>query len=94
MYFFRHPKRVQFACCILAADMENEIVPLIDARPVITVLEEMQELLEVVSSEIPISDPKRQTIEAGLPHIRALISLCREEVSRFQTAQSPKQGNA
>jgi hypothetical protein len=25
MYFFRHPKRVQFACCILAADMENEI---------------------------------------------------------------------
>jgi hypothetical protein len=72
--------------------MENEIVPLIDARPVITVLE-MQELLEVVSSEIPISDPKRQTIEAGLPHIRALISLCREEVSRFQTGKSPRQGN-
>jgi hypothetical protein len=74
--------------------MENEIVPLIDARLVVTVLEEMEELLEVVSSEIPLSDPKRQTIEAGLPHIRALISLCREEVSRFQTAQSPKQGNA
>jgi len=74
--------------------MENrELVPVVDARLVVTVLEEMQEVLEVVSSEIPISDPKRQTIEAGLPHIRALISLCLEEVSRFQTKKPPKHGN-
>jgi hypothetical protein len=66
--------------------MENrELVPVVDARLVVTVLEDMEELLEVVSSQIPISDQKRQTIEAELPHIRALISLCREQVSRFQT---------
>jgi hypothetical protein len=75
--------------------MENrELVPVVDARLVVTVLEDMEELLEVVSSQIPISGPKRQTIEAELPHIRVLISLCREQVSRFQTGQSPKQENA
>lgn len=39
----------------------------------LALLDEFEELLEVVSSEIPIQSPKRQRIEEGIVRLRALI---------------------
>jgi hypothetical protein len=78
--------------------MENkkpsEIVPMVDARLVIELMDAFEEQIELLSSEIPIHSVKRQVIEEGLRKTRALISLCREEVARVQKEASPEQGSA
>jgi hypothetical protein len=50
----------------------------------LALLDEFEELLEVVSSEIPIQSPKRQRVEEGLSRLRAMIAAFREQLRGSQ----------
>jgi hypothetical protein len=60
----------------------------------IALLEEMQETMEMLASEVPLGNPKRRVFEERLPRIRAAISLIREAQTTNPPSETPKQGNA
>jgi len=65
--------------------MDNEINALREEllrerRNTLTLAELAEEMVEVLSSEIPIQSPKRLEIEGYLPAFRAAISALRERV--------------
>jgi hypothetical protein len=44
------------------------------------IMEDVQDLIEVLSSEIPLHDPNRQIVEHYLPSLREAISSLRERL--------------
>ena len=55
----------------------------------LALLDEFEEVLEVLSSEIPIQSPKRQRIEEGLVRLRAMIAAFREQLRELQPNAPP-----
>ena len=60
--------------------MMNKPVRVIEVSIVIELLEESQELLELLTSEISIQFPKKQVAEQGLKKMRGMISQLRESL--------------
>jgi hypothetical protein len=61
-----------------------------ERQVILALLEEMEETLEAVSSEIPIQSPKRQRIEQWLVRVRAALAEYREALLQIQSNSSPE----
>lgn len=56
----------------------------------LTLMDEVEETLEVASSEIPIELPVRQLIEQKLVGVRAAISEYREQLLKLRSGNPPE----
>ena len=60
----------------------------------VALLEEMEELLEIVSSELSLDSPTRQQVETLLPDIRGRISSLRGVADLSRGVGLPDRGKA
>ena len=65
----------------------------IDASFLIELLEETEELLEALSSEIPIQSPKRRAVEQRLKNMRVLLSKLPESLQGNNPKDARPQGS-